>query len=227
MAKKIVIIEDNKDLIQFIKDFLSEAGDFEVIGFTQGTEALKKLPNINADVILIDLELEDIRGETICVEIRKEDKEIPIIILTGDKSQESIINCLNSGADDYITKPFNAEVLLARINARLRTSDSAASKRLTARDMVMNLETLEVERGGKKIDLTAKEFELLKYLLQNKNRILTRDKILNAVWGYTTIVDTRVVDVHIGKLRSKVEENFKDKEPLIETARGFGYKIAD
>src|SRR5436190_23052940 len=132
MAKKIVIIEDNKDLVQFIKDFLAEAGDFEVIGFTQGTDALKKLPNINADLILINLELEDIRGETICVEIRKEDKDIPIIIITGDKSQESIINCLNSGADDYITKPFNAEVLLARIHARLRAIDGIVSKKLTA-----------------------------------------------------------------------------------------------
>ncbi len=223
MLKKIIIIEDNKDLINFIKEFLSENGGFVVEGYTSGTEALKVLKLNKSELVIIDLELDDIRGETICMELRKLYPDLPIIILTGDKSQETTINALNAGADDYVTKPFNADVLLARINARLRNGSNTVTNILTAEDLSLNLETLEVERAKKKIDLTAKEFELLRYLLQNKSRILTREKILNAVWGYTTIVDTRVVDVHIGKLRDKLEKGFKTK--LIETSRGFGYRI--
>jgi DNA-binding response OmpR family regulator len=226
MLKQIVIIEDNLELIKFIENFLKTSGDFQVKGYPTGSEALKSLKLNKPDLVLIDLELTDLRGETICVELRKDYPDLPIIILTGDKSQSSIVTCLNSGADDYVTKPFNADVLLARINARLRNVDSVPNNQvLTLGDLSVNLETLEVKRDSKLIELTAKEFELLKYLVMNKSRILTRDKILNAVWGYNTIVDTRVVDVHIGKLRKKIEDGFKTK--LVETVRGFGYKVSE
>jgi DNA-binding response OmpR family regulator len=226
MIKKIAIIEDNQEIIQFIDDYLKEIGDFDVQGYHSGADALRNLKISKPDLALVDLELGDIRGETVCTELRKvySDNDLPIIILTGDKSQESIVRCLNAGADDYVTKPFNADVLLARINARLRNTHMIpATQVLTCGDLELNMETLEATRAGKRIDLTAKEFELLKYLLINKDRILTREKLLNAVWGYTAIVDTRVVDVHIGKLRKKIEEGFA--YPLIETMRGFGYKI--
>jgi DNA-binding response OmpR family regulator len=226
MLKQIVIIEDNIELIKFIENFLKTSGDFQVKGYATGSEALKSLKLNKPDLVLIDLELTDLRGETICVELRKDYPDLPIIILTGDKSQSSIVTCLNSGADDYVTKPFNADVLLARINARLRNVDSIPNNQvLTLGDLSVNLETLEVRRDSRLIELTAKEFELLKYLVMNKSRILTRDKILNAVWGYNTIVDTRVVDVHIGKLRKKIEDGFKTK--LVETVRGFGYKVSE
>lgn len=228
MLKKIAIIEDNSEIINFIKEFLQNSGDFDVNGYTSGIEGVKSIKTNKPDLALIDLELGDLRGETICVELRKSysDVELPIIILTGEKSYDSVVRCLNSGADDYITKPFNAEELLARINARLRTSESQPIQHiLTCADLEMNTETLEVTRNKVKIDLTAKEFELLKYLLVNKDRILTREKLLNAVWGYSAIVDTRVVDVHVGKLRKKVDEGHKKQ--LIETMRGFGYKICE
>mgnify|MGYP001415228427 CR=1 FL=1 len=228
MLKKIAIIEDNVDIIGFIKEFLKNAGDFDVIGHTSGIEGVKSIQNNKPDLVIVDLELGDLRGETICTELRKSysDQELPIIILTGEKSYESVVTCLNSGADDYITKPFNADELLARINARLRSTQNTPSKSiLTCADLELNTETLEVSRGGKKIELTAKEFELLKFLLINKDRILTREKLLNAVWGYSIIVNTRVVDVHVGKLRKKIDEGY-GKE-LIDTMRGFGYKITD
>lgn len=223
---KVVIIEDNTSLVEFIKDFLKSNGDFQVTGYVSGTKALSSIKLNKPDLVLVDLELTDIRGETICTELRKDYADLPIIVLTGDKSQESIIKCLNSGADDYITKPFNAEELLARVRARLRTNPDQANLNvlLTCGDLVLNQETLEVTRNGELLDLTAKEFELLKYLLVNKSRILTREKILDAVWGYSSIVDTRVVDVHIGKLRKKVDEN---RTPLVHTIRGFGYKVTD
>jgi DNA-binding response OmpR family regulator len=226
MANKIVIIEDNKELIDFIKEYLENHGEFNVDGYTSGVEALKILKNSKPDLTIVDLGLNDIRGETICEELRKEHPSLPIIVLTGDKSHESVIHSLNAGADDYITKPFNAEELLARINARLRAVNGEPTSRiLTSADLELNLDTLEVQRAGKKIDLTAKEFELLKFLLMNKSRILSREKILDTVWGFSPLVETRVVDVHVGKLRKKVESGFKTT--LIETVRGFGYKMGD
>jgi DNA-binding response OmpR family regulator len=224
MIPRLVIIEDNEELIEYIKDFLKNNGEFDVVGFTTGLQALKYLKAEKPNIIVLDLQLGDIHGESVCREIRKIYQDIPIIILTGDKSQSSIISCLNAGADDYITKPFDSEEFLARIKARLRfTLTKSNTNILTADDLTLNTETLEVFVNKKKVDLTAKEFELLKYLMINKHRVSTRDKILFSVWGYTSDVDTRVVDVHIGKLRKKLES--KSKHKLIESVRGYGYKI--
>lgn len=224
MVPTLVIIEDNKDLVEYIKEFLKEHGGLNVIGFHTGVEGLKHLKSNKPDIIIVDLQLEDIHGEALCKQIREVYSDVPIIILTGNKSQESIISCLNAGADDYITKPFNSDELLARVRARLRhvNTDSSSSV-LTAGDITLNPETLEVTRGEEKITLTAKEFELLKYLLTNKFRVSTRDHILYAVWGYTAEINTRVVDVHIGKLRKKLEEG--TNKTYIESVRGYGYKI--
>lgn len=224
MIPTLVIIEDNQDLIEYVKDFLKANGEFNVVGFNSGLEALKYLKSEKPNIIVIDLQLEDIHGETVCKEIRKFYLDVPIIILTGDKSQSSIISCLNSGADDYITKPFDSDEFLARIKARIRfTLTKTSTNLLTAKDLTLNTDTLEVHKKNKRIDLTAKEFELLKYLMTNKFRVSTRDKILFSVWGYTSDVDTRVVDVHVGKLRKKIESNAKEK--YIESVRGYGYKI--
>lgn len=220
-----MIVEDNVELVDYIKEYLRLNADFQVLGFASGVEALNSLKKDKPDLLLIDLQLEDLHGESICRDARRMHQDLPIIILTGDKSPQSIISCLNSGADDYITKPFNAEELLARINARLRMRlTNSNSTTLACGDLVMNTETLEVFRGDEKVSLTAKEFELLRYLLLNKARVATRDKILYAVWGYTTDVDTRVVDVHIGKLRKKLET---DDRKYIDSVRGFGYKMID
>ncbi len=224
MLKKIIIIEDNKELINFIKDFLKEREDYFVEGFTSGSEGLKAIKKSQPDLVLVDLGLEDIRGETICAELRKEYPTLPIIILTGEKSPAMVVESLNLGADDYITKPFNADELHARIKARLRASgNEPQEKTLTSGDLLMNLDKLEVTRGGKKIDLTAKEFDLLKFLLLNKSRVLSREKILDTVWGFSPLAETRLVDVHVGKLRRKVDGGYKIQ--LIHTIRGFGYKI--
>ncbi len=226
MIPTLVIIEDNKSLVEYIQDFLKEKGECNVIGFSSGIEALKHIKSDKPDIVVIDLGLEDIHGETVCKEIRKLYLDIPIIILTGDKSKDSIISCLNAGADDYITKPFDSEELLARIKARLRnSSENQNTNILQASDLTLNSDTLEVFRNGKKIDLTAKEFELLKYLMSNKFRVATRDSILYAVWGYSSEVETRVVDVHIGKLRKKLEEGTNIK--YIDAARGYGYRIKE
>jgi DNA-binding response OmpR family regulator len=224
MIPKVVIIEDNVQLIEYIKEFLKTNAEFNVIGFTSGLEALKYLKSEKPDIVIIDLQLEDVHGETICKEIRKNYLDIPIIILTGDKSHSSIVSCLNSGADDYITKPFDSEEFLARIRARLRFNlTKSTTNLLTNKDLILNTDTLEVFIKDQKIDFTAKEFELLKYLLINKFRVSTRDKILFSVWDHATDVDTRVVDVHIGKLRKKLEKY--GAKNYIESVRGYGYKL--
>lgn len=223
MYTKVVIIEDNKELIEFVKTFLKENGQYQVVGYEKGSTALNELKSNKPDIVLLDLMLDDIKGETVCIELRKMYPTLPIIILTGNISKESIIHCLEIGADDYITKPFDAQELLARMTACLRRAHIQTESILQVDDLVINTDTLEVHRRGKPVDLTAKEFELLKYLIINAGRTLTRDKIFDAVWGYDAILDTRVIDVHIGKLRQKINKGAKKK--LITTYRGFGYRI--
>jgi len=225
MLKKIVVIDDNPEILEFVKEYLDSEGGFAVLKFEAGLAALHSIKLDKPDLVIVDLGLSDIRGETLCAELRKIYKDLPIIVLTGDKSPESLVNSLNAGADDYITKPFNATELVARINAKLRTNSDNDNRTLSAKDLSLDTESFLVARSGKTIGLTAKEFELLKYLLVNKGRVLTRDKILYAVWGYTSEIDSRVVDVHIGKLRKKLEA--ENSQPVIESVRGFGYKLLD
>lgn len=225
MIAKIVIIEDDVELSQFLKDLIQNSLEAETTIFNSGTQALKNIMANKPDLVLVDLFLEDIHGKTICENIRKTYQDVPIIILTGDKSSDSVIACLNAGADDYITKPFNSDELVARISSKIRNLlNQTKSSELTFKDLRLNLETIEVFKGDKKLDLTSKEFELLYYLVLNKFRVCTRDKILFSVWGFSSEVDTRVVDVHIGKLRKKLE---KSGEDYITTVRAYGYRMVE
>ncbi len=225
MVPTILIIEDNKELAEYLKELLESNIDCKAIIFTSGIESIKFIKANKPDLLLVDLYLEDIHGKTICEEVRKLYDDVPIIILTGEKSSKSVVECLNSGADDYVTKPFNADVLLARVKARIRNlTNDPKSTILKVHELTLNTETLEVYLENKKIELTTKEYELLHYLMQNEFRVCTRDKILFAVWGYTSEVDTRVVDVHIGKLRKKLTNK---KYDYIKSYRGFGYRLVD
>lgn len=225
MIPKIVIIEDNTELLNFLKDLITNSLEADTHTFTSGVEALKYITANKPNLVLVDLMLEDIHGKTITESIRKSYTDVPIIILTGDKTSESLIACLKAGADDYITKPFNSEELIARINSKIRNLlGKSNSTELKSRDLTIDTEKMEVRQAGKKIDLTSKEFELLHYLMLNKFRVCTRDKILFSVWGYSSDVDTRVVDVHIGKLRKKLND---EKGDYIRSIRGYGYRLMD
>ncbi len=225
MIPKIVIIEDNVELLNFLKDLITNSLEADTHTFTSGVEGLKYIIANKPNLVLVDLMLEDIHGKTITENIRKSFADVPIIILTGDKSSESLIASLKAGADDYITKPFNSEELIARIHSKIRNLlGKSSSNELKSQDLVINIETMEVHKGGKKIELTSKEFELLHYLMINKFRVCTRDKILFSVWGYSSDVDTRVVDVHIGKLRKKLND---EKGDYIRSIRGYGYRLMD
>lgn len=225
MIPKIVIIEDNVELLNFLKDLITNSLEADTHTFTSGIEGLKYIVANKPNLVLVDLMLEDLHGKTITESIRKSFADVPIIILTGDKSSESLIASLKAGADDYITKPFNSEELIARIHSKIRNLlGKSTSSELRSRDVVINSETMEVRKGGKKVELTSKEFELLHYLMINKFRVCTRDKILFSVWGYSSDVDTRVVDVHIGKLRKKLHD---EKGECIRSIRGYGYRLMD
>lgn len=221
MVKKILIIEDDSGLQRYLKELLIN-NDYCVQALFDGTSALSTINHISPNLILLDLGLPNMPGEEVCKEIRKKYPDLPIIILTAKDSVPDIVQGLNIGADDYMTKPFIADELLARIKARLR-HNGADEDKLRVDSLELDSKSLEVKRDNKTIQLTRQEFKLLEYLMNNKGRVLTREMILNRVWLYSQDIETRAVDVYIGYLRKKIDTNFKKK--LIQSIRGFGYVI--
>lgn len=219
----ILVVEDDPDINSYIKDLLLEAHFIVYTAFT-GTKALKTLEKIVPDLVILDLKLPDIQGEALMQSIKKDFPGIPVLILTAKDSPADIARNLNDGADDYITKPFAAEELIARVRARLR-KDRKDETTLTVDNLVLDTDNFMVKRGDRLIELTQTEFNLLHYLLSNKNRVLTREMILAHVWAYSPDTETRVVDVYIGYLRKKIDANEKTK--IISSLRGFGYTIKD
>ena len=223
MIKEILVIEDDQGIQKYLKELLLE-NNYSVKVAIDGAQGLLIISQQTPDLVILDLGLPSVAGESVMSEIRKKHPQLPVIILTGKDSVTSIVNGLNLGADDYITKPFIADELLARIKARLRTIGEG-DVILKADDLELNPKTLEVKRAGKLIVLTPHEYKLLEYLLANKNQVVSRDMILNRVWSYSPDVETRVVDVFMGYLRKKIDANHKVK--LIKSIRGFGYTIKD
>lgn len=223
MVNKILIVEDDTGLQQYLKELLLE-NEYSVQAASDGISALNTMAKYPPDLVILDLGLPNMSGETVCMEIRKKYPESPVLILTAKDSTSDIVQGLNLGADDYMTKPFVADELLARIKARLRSKNNIDQK-LRVGDLELDNKTLEVKRAGKLIQLTPQEFKLLQYLMNNKGRILTRDMILNRVWLYSQDIETRVVDVYMGYLRKKVDSGFQKK--LLHSVRGFGYMIKE
>lgn len=223
MAHTVVVVEDDEDLRLFLRELLVDEG-YSVRLTATGAEGLKTIKKIQPDLIILDLGLPDVRGESMCVDIKKNFPHISVIILTGKDKTSDVVRGLNLGADDYLTKPFEGEILLARIKAALRAREKGAI-RLTVADLVLDTSTMEVKRGTKPIQLTAQEFKLLEYLMRNKGQVLTRDMILNRIWLSSPDIETRVVDVYVGYLRKKIDMGYKKK--LIQSVRGFGYVMKD
>lgn len=221
MVSKILVVEDDAGIQEFLRELLLDNG-YAVETALDGVAALNLIKKSQPDLVILDLGLPNVAGEAVCIEIRKKYPDLPIIILTAKDDVSDVVKGLNLGADDYITKPFVADELLARIRARLRHGEDV---KLQVADLELNNKTFEVKRGGKPIQLSPHEFKLLQYLISNKGRVLTREMILNRVWLYSYEVDTRVVDVYIGYLRKKIDSEFKKK--LIHSVRGFGYMIKE
>lgn len=223
MTRSILIVEDDSGLQKYLKELLLDNGYSTQVA-SDGVQALNSVQKLPPDLILLDLGLPNMSGEAVCAEIRKKYPDVKVIILTAKDGIADIVQGLNLGADDYITKPFVADELLARIKARLRNQDGNDSK-LTVGDLELDTKTLEVKRSDILIQLTPQEFKLLQYLMSNRGRILTREMILNRVWLYSPDIETRVVDVYMGYLRKKVDQGTEKK--LLHSVRGFGYMIKE
>lgn len=224
-AQKILIIEDEIKIARFLELELSHEG-YAVDQSHDGREGLQKALANEYDLIVLDIMLPSMNGIEVLRKIRQV-LDIPVIILTAkDEIMDKVIG-LDMGADDYMTKPFAIEELLARIRTGLkrRLARDAAEKTLNANGLVLDSDKYSVTFENEQIELTRREFDLLKYLLENKNIVLTRDKLLEMVWGYDYSGDTNVVDVYIRYLRSKIDEKYSKK--IIHTIRGVGYTIKD
>ena len=218
----ILVVEDEKQMSMFIEMELSHEG-YNVDVALDGIEGLKKALNKEFDLILLDVMLPGLNGIEVCKKVREVSK-VPIIMITAKSDIPDKVIGLDVGANDYLTKPFAIEELLARIRVYTRDKLSEDSyDAIKLRDVKLINKTHQVFRGGKEIELTKKEFDLLEILLVNKDIVMKREQLIEKVWGYDFIGDTNVVDVFIRYLRSKIDDDFEDK--LITTVRGVGYVI--
>lgn len=219
------MIEDEHKVANSIKKGLEQEAYAVDVAY-DGEQGFDLASTEDYDVIVLDLMLPKMEGLEICQRLRKEENiHIPILMLTAKGQLEDKINGLNAGADDYLVKPFAFEELLARIRALTRRPKQTLNNLLTCQDLNLNHLTFEVSRAGQSIKLSKKEFVLLEYLLRHQGKVLTKDQIINHVWNYEADVLPNTVEVYIGYLRNKVDKQFKNKPGLIQTIRGFGYKI--
>lgn len=231
MKPKILIIDDEIHIVELIKFNLENSG-YEVDVSYDGLDGYLKIKQDKPNLVLLDWMLPNISGIDMLKKIRSDESlsNIPVIMLTAKNMERDKIEGLELGADDYITKPFSIKELLARISSVLRRYNinkeniGNIENILTVGNLNMNLLKYEVYRGNEKVDLTLKEFELLKLLLENKGKVLSRNYLLDKIWGYDYYGETRTVDVHIRYLRKKIEGN-DSSEKYIQTIRGVGYKI--
>ncbi|KGA80347.1 PhoB family transcriptional regulator [Lysinibacillus fusiformis] len=225
MPKKILVVEDEKHIARFVELELQHEGYDVTVAF-EGREGLSLATTEVFDVLLLDVMLPGINGIEICRRVRTQ-SQVPIILITARDAVMDRVAGLDAGADDYIVKPFAIEELLARIRTILRratTQEPANSEFLSLRDIEIDIAAYEVFVQGNKLDLTKTEYDLLKLLIEHKNRVCTREHILTSVWGYDTDIETNVVDVYIRHLRTKLPG---DTNAYIETVRGVGYVMRE
>ena len=225
-AKKIMIVEDERRIARFLQMELEHEG-FETESEENGRRAYERIVQEQYDLVLLDIMLPDMDGLEVCRRVR-EISDVPIIMLTAKDDVEDKVSGLDIGANDYITKPFAIQELLARVRAAIRihkaNEDGGRDERVLAvKELVLYPGRYEVRVKGELVELTKKEYSLLEYMLRNKPNVLTRDQILQEVWGYDYVGDTNVVDVYIRYLRAKIDERFDDK--YIYTVRGVGYAV--
>jgi DNA-binding response OmpR family regulator len=225
---KILVVEDEAQVVSVIRRALSEVG-YEVSVAMDGNSGYQMAKDNTFDLLILDIMMPGINGLDLCRRLRTEGFQTPILMLTALNTSENIVSGLDSGADDYLAKPFNFNELLARIRSLLRRNTGETvhitSRQLSSGDLVLDQEAKRVEYSGKEISLTATEFRLLEYFLRNKNKVLSRLDMLEAVWGIDFNMNTNVVDVYINYLRKKLDKAGIDK--LIHTQVGMGYVLKD
>jgi two-component system OmpR family response regulator len=224
MTSHILVVEDEAKLAQFIELELKYEG-YQVTVTQDGLAGLTAAREVQPDLILLDWMLPGISGLEICRRLRLTGDKVPIILLTAKDDISDRVSGLDAGADDYIVKPFSLEELLARVRAHLRRTQEENSDLLQFSDLRLNRSTREVTRNDRAIELTAKEFELLEYLMSHPRQVLTRDQILERVWGYDFMGDSNIIEVYVRYLRLKLEA--QEEKRLIQTVRGVGYVLRD
>lgn len=233
MPKKILVVDDEPSISTLLK-FNLEKNGYEVILGKDGLEAIQLVEKENPDLLILDLMLPELDGMEVCKKLRQDNYNLPILMLTARDDDFDKVLGLELGADDYMTKPFNTRELIARVKAVLRRynlpshekEEQETDKKIIVGNITIEEDKFEAYLNSKLLELTPKEFELLLYIAKNKNKVLTRDQLLDSVWNYDFIGDTRIVDVHISHLREKIEADTKQPK-YIKTVRGIGYKFGE
>lgn len=224
MTARILLVEDEVKLARFVELELSYEG-YQVSVTHDGLSGLTAAREEHPDLVLLDWMLPGLSGVEICRRLRATGDKVPIILLTAKDEVSDRVVGLDAGADDYVVKPFSIEELLARVRAHLRRNQEGDADVLQFEDLSLNRQTREVYRGTRLIELTAKEFDLLDYLLLHPRQVVTRDRILQEVWGYDFMGDSNIIEVYIRYLRLKLETN--NEKRLIQTVRGVGYVLRE
>jgi len=221
---RVLVIEDDDKIASFVTNGLKQAG-FDTSRAANGADGLRLALNDHYDVAVVDIMLPKLDGLGLIEELRRQQVNTPVIILSAKRSVDDRIKGLQTGGDDYLVKPFSFSELLARVQALLRRAShpGVESARLTVGDLSMNLLSRDVVRASEKLDLQAREYALLEYLMRNAGRVVSKTMILERVWGYSFDPQTNVVDVLVCRLRNKVDKNFTEK--MIHTIRGVGYVL--
>jgi DNA-binding response OmpR family regulator len=225
---KILIVEDEPDMVLGLKDNFEFEG-YEVITASDGAVGLEKARTAKPDLVILDIMLPMMSGLEVCKTLRGEGFEKPIVMLTARGQEIDKVVGLELGADDYVTKPFSIRELLARVKAILRRTEGGGKKRLSRyrfADIELDFEIYRAKKGDEPLDLSPREFELLRYLIERKGETVSRDQLLEDVWGYESYPSTRTVDTHIAKLRAKIGDSGSEPR-FIMTIHGTGYKFVD
>ncbi len=220
---RVLVVEDDADIADVLRRSLRNEG-YEVRTSADGIDALDVAAGFIPDLVVLDLGLPRLDGVEVCRQLRA-DGDVPILMLTARAETEDRVSGLDSGADDYLVKPFERQELLARIRALLRRRPPRGAASLSVGDLNLNPDTREVTRGDREIELTNREFELLEYLMRNQRLVVSRERLLDEVWGYDPMAATNTIDVFISNLRRKLEAG--DEPRLLHTKRGAGYVLKE
>lgn len=225
MPRRILMIEDDRNIADLVEYNLQKSG-FEVLTRDRGLQILSLLRQFKPQLIILDVMLPDQDGFELCREIRKEKEfqSLPILFLTAKAEEVDKVLGLELGADDYMTKPFSPRELVARVRAHLRRAETQPASIVSQGPILLNRDECAVRVAGREVKLSATEFKLLEHFLSHPNRVFSRDQLLDSVWGTAAFVTPRTVDVHIRRLREKIERD-SEKPVFLKTVRGFGYKF--